>query len=252
MKKLTYLFVFVLSLFAAAACAKDDMVIVTKPDTVGRQITLRVEAGTHYRHPLKINRLITIKTTPQIAVWIEDVDGRYVDTLYVTKRAGTQAWRTSPDLPAEKIRRPESLPYWSHKRGVVYPDGLFMPTRENPLTDAVTAASPAADFHLQTKTPQDLTTFVVLVEVNNSADFNDAYTPDAPPQSPGYSGGSWGSGQPSIVYAATVDLTSGPATWELAPVGHGSPDGSDGDLTTGLGGLTTATDIIRRIIVTAE
>ncbi len=252
MNRILYLSIFALSLFAASACANDDVVIVTKPDAVGRQISVRFEAGAHYKHPLKINRIITIKTTPQIAVWLEDIDGNYIDTLYVTKRAGTQAWRTSPDLPAESIRRPESLPLWSHKRGVVYPDGLFMPTHDNPLTDAVTAASPKGDFHLRTKTPQELLKFVVLAEVNNSADFNDAYSADALPGTPSYSGGSWGSGQPSIVYAATVDLTSGPGTWELTPVGHGSPDGSDASLNPDLTGLTTAKDIIDRITVSTE
>jgi hypothetical protein len=252
MNKTIYLSLLILLSFAAAACARDDLVITTKADTVGREITLSCEKGEHYIHPLKINPLITIKTTPQIAVWVEDIDGRYIDTLYVTKKAGTQGWRSSPDLPAEKIRRPESLPCWSHRRAVVYPDGLFMPTRDNPLTDAVTAASPAGDFHLRTKTPQDLTKLVVLVEVNNSADFNDAYAKAALPGTPGYSGGEWGSGQLSVIYAATVDLSAPPGTCELKPIGHGSPDGSDGSINPDMGSLTTAKDIIRRITVSTE
>lgn len=252
MNKTTRLTMLLIVLFASAACAEDDIVIVTKPDAVGRQITVRFETGDHYKHPLRINKLITIKTTPQIAVWIEDLDGRYIDTLYVTRRAGTQGWRTSPDLPAKKIRRPESLPCWSHRRGVVYPDGLFMPTRDNPLTDAITAASPAGDFRLRTKAPGNLTKFVVLAEVNNSADFNDDYPADAQPGTPGYSGGEWGSGQPSVVYAAAVDLAAGPGTWELSPIGHGSPDGTDGNINPDTGGLTTARDIVRRIAVATE
>ncbi len=227
--KRTALFLIVPLLAGLTACGADgNGVITTRPDAVGRQISVRFEAGAHYKHPLKINRIITIKTTPQIAVWIEDTDGLYIDTLYVTKRAGTQAWRTSPDLPAESIRRPESLPLWSHKRGVVYPDGLFMPTRDNPLTDAVTAASPKGDFHLTTKTPQDLLKFVVLAEINNSADFNDAYPADAQPGTPSYSGGSWGSGQPSVVYAATVDLASGPGTWSSCPSATAARTGATG------------------------
>jgi len=252
MKRIVYLSLVCLLFFAQVACAKDDIVIVTKPDEVGKEITVRFEAGEDYTHPLKINRLITVNTTPQIAVWIEDTDGRYIDTLYVTRRAGTQTWRTSPDLPAKKIRRPESLPCWSHRRGVVYPDGLFMPTRDNPVIDAITAASPAGDFRLMTKAPRDVTSFVVLVEVNNSADFNGAYPVDALPGTPGYSGGAWGSGQPSGIFAATVDLTAAPGTWELAPVGHGSPDGTDGTIDPDVTGLTTARDIVRRITVSIE
>ncbi|MBN2224877.1 MAG: hypothetical protein JW765_09410 [Deltaproteobacteria bacterium] len=252
MNRIIYLSVFALLIFGVAACAADDIVITTRADAVGHEITLSFEKGEHYTHPLKINRLITIKTTPQVAVWIEDLDGNYIETLYVTKKSGTQGWRSSPDLPAGSIRRPESLPCWSHKRGVVYPDGLFMPTRDNPVTDAVTAASPAGDFHLKTKAPQGLRKFVVLAEVNNSADFNDAYPAEAPPGTPGYSGGRWGSGQPSIVYSATVDLSSGSVTGELKLGGHGSPDGTDGGINPDLSGLTTAKDIVKRITVTAE
>jgi hypothetical protein len=252
MKRILLLFVFALLFSTSAACAAGDLIITTKPDAVGREIILDFTRGAHYTHPLKINWLITIKTTPQIAVWIEDTDGRYIDTLYVTKKSGTQAWRSSPDLPAKKIRRPESLPCWSHRRGVVYPDGLFMPTRENPVIDAITAASPGGDFRLKTKAPEVPTKLVILAEVNNSADFNDAYPKDALPGTPGYSGGEWGSGQPSIVWAATVDLTKGAATYELVPVGHGSPDGSDGGIVPDLLSLTTATDIIRKITVTVE
>jgi hypothetical protein len=252
MKRIMYLAIFALLFATSAACAAEDLIITTKPDAVGKEIVLDFVRGAHYTHPLKINRLITIKTTPQIAVWIEDTDGRYVDTLYVTKKAGTQGWRTSPDLPAKKIRRPESLPCWSHRRGVVYPDGLFMPTRENPVTDAITAASPGGDFYLKTTAPENPTKLVVLAEINNSADFNDAFPKDAPAGTPGYSGGAWGSGQPSIVWAATIDLSAGPGTYELTPVGHGSPDGADGSLTPDLSGLTTATDIVKKITVTVK
>ena len=222
MKKLALLTIMVLLLCSASACAKDDVVIVTKPEAVGKEITVSFEAGEHYKEPHKIFRIITIMLTPQIAVWIEDPDGRYIETLYVTEKAGTQGWRGSSD-----IRRPESLPCWSHRRGVVYPDGLFMPTRENPLTDAVTAASPAGNFRLMTRVPKEISRFVIMAEINNPDD----------------------SDQPSIIYAATVDLSSGSTTWELTPVGHGSPDGKDGSINPDLSGLTTAKDIIRRITV---
>ncbi len=249
MNRIIYLSLFALLTFGVAACAADDGVIVTRSDASGRDITLVFEKGEHYTHALKINRLITVNTTPQIAVWIEDLDGRYIETLYVTRRAGTQSWRKSPDLPAKEIRRPESLPCWSHRRGIIYPDGLFMPTREDPVVDAITAASPKGDFHLKTRTPSDVTKFVILAEVNNSADFNAAFPIDAVPGSTGYSGGAWGSGQPSVVYTTTIDLSSPATSWELLPVGHGSPDGTDGTISPDLSGLTTATDIIKRITV---
>ncbi len=92
---------------------------------------------------------------------------------------------------------------------------------------------------------------MVLAEVNNPGDYNEAYPKTRRRGSPNYSRGGV-SGQPSIVYAATVDLSSGPGTVELVPVGHGSPGGSDGGLYPDLSGLTTAKDIIRRITVSTE
>jgi hypothetical protein len=250
MKKIALFVMLMLLLCSASACAKNDMIITTRAETTGTNITLAFEKGDRFIYTLKLMKLIPIKLPPQIAVWIEDPDGNYIETLYVTKKGGTQGWRGQPGgVPAEKIRRPESLPCWSHRRNVVYPDGLFMPTRENPLTDAVTAASPAGNFRLNTKVPQDLTKFIVLAEINSPGDYNEAYPKNVSPGSPNYSGAS---GQPSIIYAATVDLSSGSKTVELLPIGHGSPDGSDGSINPDLSGLTTAKDIISGITVTVE
>jgi hypothetical protein len=250
MKRIALFAILVMLLCSASACAKNDIVITTRAETTGTDITLAFEKGASFIHPLKIFKVITIKLPPQIAVWIEDPDGNYVETLYVTRKGGTQGWKGKPGgPPAETIRRPEALPCWSHKHNVVYPDGLYMPTRENPLTDAVTAASPAGNFHLNTKVPQGLTKLVVLVEVNLPGDYNEAYPGNASPGSPNYSGAS---GQPSIIYEASVDLASGPGTWELKPIGHGSPDGSDGAISPDLSGLTTAKDIISGVTVTAK
>jgi hypothetical protein len=249
MKKIALLAIMVLLLCSASACAKDTedtITITTRAETTGTDITLAFEKGEHYAQPTKVFGLIPMDLTPQIAVWIEDTDGHYVDTLFVTEKAGTQGWMIS-----KKIRRPESLPCWSHRRGVIYPDGLYMPTRENPLTDAVTAASPAGDFRLATKAPQALTKFVVLAEINNPGDYNEAYAKTPDEGSPNYSRGGV-SGQPSIVYAATVDLSSGPATIELIPVGHGSPGGTDGSINPDLSGLTTAKDIIKSITISIK
>jgi len=135
---------------------------------------------------------------------------------------------------------------------VKYADGYYMPTKDKPLPDAITAASPAGDFRLLTRVADKIGRFIIKAEVNNSADFNEAFPENAARGFPNYSGGSMGSGQPSVVWAATVDLASGPGTWELTPVGHGSPDGSDGNINPDLSVITTAKDIVRRITVSVE
>ena len=62
-------------------------------------------------------------------------------------------------------------------------------------------------------------------------------------------GGKEGSGQPAIVYAANVDLSSGEKSFEANLVGHSSPDGSSGEVSKDTSGLTTALHIVKRITV---
>ncbi|MCS6913177.1 MAG: CFI-box-CTERM domain-containing protein [Myxococcales bacterium] len=66
--------------------------------------------------------------SPQIAVWVEDRDGRYVDTLFVTRVTGllglgnrTGAATLKSDFRWPYGKRPMVLPVWAHKRGKRYP-----------------------------------------------------------------------------------------------------------------------------------
>lgn len=238
----------VLGLFA---CTPGHTIITTHSEIVGEDIIIDIERGEHWNHKLKLFLCIKIKTIPQIAVWVEDMDGNYIETLYVTERAGTQGWRKTPGegVPKENIRRKTSVPYWAHKRGVIYDDGLYLPTKDKPLPDIITKASPRGDFTLVTRVPEDIDRFVILMEVNNSGDFNDFYTKDAKPGDPGYTGGPYAGGQPAVVYAAEIDLTSENKTFEMKLVGHSSPDGEDGNLYEDMSHFTTATGIIKNPIV---
>lgn len=55
----------------------------------------------------------------------------------------------------------------------------------------------------------NLNKFVVKIEINHSTDFNDFYPKTAQVGDPNYAGGSEGSGQPAVIYAAQIDRTSG-------------------------------------------
>jgi len=250
-KKGLLLTAIILAAFCVSTCNSKEIVITSGENKTGRDITLIVEGGEHYTHMLKVMKFFKVKTTPQIAVWIEDTDGNYVETIYVTKRAGTQDWRKTPGegVPIEKIRRKSSLPYWAHKRGVLYEDGLYLPTKDKPLPDAVTSASPKGSFSLVTKVPDTLTKFVILAEFNNSGDFNDFYTEDAKPGDPGYTGGIYAGGQPAVVYAVEIDLTSGAESYEMRLIGHSSPDGESGNLYEDTSKITTGLHLIKKIKV---
>lgn len=55
----------------------------------------------------------------------------------------------------------------------------------------------------------NLNKFVVKIEINHSTNFNDFYPKTAQVGDPNYAGGSEGSSQPAVIYAAQIDRTSG-------------------------------------------
>lgn len=212
-------------------------------------VELSVEAGPGWMHKHPLFLGLSMYTPPQIAIWVEDLSGNYLGTLYVARKSATQAWLPSvgEGLAASEIRRPEALPAWSHRRGVVYADGLYMPTSSSPVVDAVTSATPKEGFSLAMEAAGGLRQFRIMAEVNQSLDFNTAYPAEAAKDSAGYSGGAFGSGQPSLVYAADIDLDSAATDYLFSLLGHGSADGSDGSVDTDVSGISDATDIMGRM-----
>jgi hypothetical protein len=72
---------------------------------------------------------LTLKPVPhvQMAVWIEDQAGNYIDTIYVTRLTGTLGLANRPGLPGFKSdyrfpygAREMVMPVWAHKRNHLY------------------------------------------------------------------------------------------------------------------------------------
>lgn len=205
---------------------------------------ITIEPGEAWLHDYPLFLGIKKKNPPQLAVWLEDTEGNYLATVYVTCKIATQSWQS-----AHGNRRKEALPYWCHRRGRVYEDGLYLPTKEHPLTDGLTGATPRSGFDIKLTPGHVPTCFVVKIELNHSTDFNAFYPESAGTNDAGYSGGQEGSGQPAVIYAADVDLSAGTKTFEAVLIGHSSADGSSGELDTDLSGLTTALHIVKRIAI---
>lgn len=77
---------------------------------------------------------------PQVAVWVEDEQGRFVDTLMVTRLTGTFGLANRPGRADfgggfrwPYGRRENVLPVWAHRRGVDYPRMVFQDCREDSL-----------------------------------------------------------------------------------------------------------------------
>lgn len=189
---------------------------------------------------------------PSFALWVEDLEGNYIETLYVTQYVAKGKfghgeiepgkWKDEPD----EVRRPATLPYWAHKRNIQAPDGLYIPSPETAVPDALTSATPKSDFQLETATShKGEKKFRIVMEINQAWDSNWFWTNNKYRGNKDY----FGSLQPSLVYAVTVNPESSVKKYHLNPIGHGHPTGENGKLFTDLTTLSTAKEIAHKIIV---
>ena len=207
-------------------------------------VQVRIEQGEEWLHDFPLFLGIKLKNPPQMAVWQEDLEGNYLSTIYVTHKAATQSWQG-----AGGNRRKESLPHWAYAHGVQYKDGLYLPTKDKPLTDGISGATPRGSFEVKLAPANLLKQFVIKVEINHSADFNESYPKTAKEGDANYSGES---GQPALIYSAEVDISSGRQSYEAVLTGHSNPDGNSGDIYEDLSGVTTAVHIVKRITINIQ
>ncbi len=217
----------------------ETIVIQTSPENAIREMEIEFQKGKAFNHP-------------SFAVWIEDLEGNYIETLYVSGYVAKGRfgfgeiepgkWKKEPG----DVRRPATLPFWAHKRNIKAPDGLFIPSPQTEVPDALTTATPRNNFRLETATSYSGTNkFRVLMEINQAWDANEFWTNNKFDGDLNY----FGSLQPALVYAVTVDPQSPETEFYLNPIGHSHPTGANGVLFTDLTTLTTAKEIAQKIIV---
>jgi len=240
--------IFILLIVVLSACSSQKKIestmvnIITRPEQINTQLELNLTPGKYHNHP-------------SFAVWVEDLEGNYIETLYVTRYFATGIfghgeteqgkWKSEPG----NVRRPATLPYWSHKRNIKAPDGLYAPSAETAVPDALTGATPKAGFTLKTGSKViGEKMFRLLFEVNQPWDSNDFWTNDKYPDNFDYKT----SLQPALVYAVTVSPGQTGKTLYLNPIGHSHPWGENGDLFTDLTTITTAHEIFNKIAVTIQ
>jgi hypothetical protein len=211
--------------------------VVTNTSGTGEEIELRFYGGPSLYYPL-------------MAVWLEDEDGKYLQTLFVPTAIATGVFKYGSNATGKWVeaakRAPQTLPYWSHKRGVKAQDGLYMPDPDSPVADAYSGATPTTSFILRTRADKPLPGKVrVMFEVNQNWDWNEYWTNDRFPGEKNY----LFNAQPSVVYEANVDLGNLRERYLLQPAGHSHPTGATGELFTDLSTLTTALQIADSVVV---
>ena len=228
-----------LGCFTQRGVEEEKITIRTTPENSVLDMEIEFQKGKSFNHP-------------SFAIWIEDVEGNYIETLYVTGYVAKGRfgfgeiepgkWKNEPG----DARRPATLPYWAHKRNIKAPDGLFIPSPQTEVPDAFTSATPRNNFRLETATSFSGTKkFRVLMEINQAWDANEFWFNNKFEGDLNY----FGSLQPALVYAVMVDPKDKKTEFYLNPIGHSHPTGANGVLFTNLTTLTTAKEIAEKIIV---
>jgi hypothetical protein len=192
------------------------------------KIELSVEAGEYWLGKMKVF-IFSMNKTPQFAAWIEDENGNYISTITVTNRSAKRNWISSP-----KEGRPEALPVWNFKQ---------QNNQSFSNLDTVTTATPkgSVEAAIDKKSLTDGNTYNVYLEINHSFDYNDYWT----------KANSGDNGQPSLIYQ-TQFIAGQSGHISLVPIGHGSVDGSDGNIVSGLESLTSALRIIKNAYIVVK
>ncbi len=193
------------------------------------EILVAVDGGEEWLHRYSAFQ----KNPPQFAVWVEREDRKFAGTIFATRKVATGNWAFSGGNT-----RKEALPVWKHRA-----------TGSTDIADAVSGATPRGSFAVALDPLEGASErrFFMWAEFNHSTDWNEAYPEDAERGERGYSGGGGGSGQPSLLYRSLVDLDSGADRFDFVLVGHGSPDGSDGEVAADTSELTSALRIVASI-----
>lgn len=210
------------------------------------QLSIDLLRSEHYWHP-------------QMAVWVEDTLGNYLETIFVSNATakdiffGGRSKNNFKEFDQQKTgngdyRRVNALPVWSHKRGVQYEDGLYVPTRANPLPDGISGATIKDNFKLLSSLDA-IAPFKLKIELNVAFDDNEYYSEFDFPDDEIYHSGTGQLGQPSIIFETKIDLDDRQKYYLMDLVGHGHRSGQTGELFKDLSKLSTALEIVERIVV---
>ncbi|MBH54289.1 MAG: hypothetical protein CMI18_08070 [Opitutaceae bacterium] len=179
---------------------------------------------------------------PQIAIWAESSVGSLIETFFVSEES---AYAESFKWVGNERRRVDILPIWRHQFTLVSgvePDGDI---------DTFSGATPEHSFSVEGYLDEDPEGFYLSLEVNIPNDPNDYYHADQDEADEGYT--LPGVGQPSVYYSAFIDPSEAKKYYLMQFVGHGgSSSQQSGDLYYDSSHLTTARNLIEKILVRIE
>ena len=188
--------------------------------------------------PVLSFRIVLAENGCQLAVWLNDEAGAFVDTVYVTRKTarkglGNRGGGLDDHWGGSRL---SVLPVWAYQRGIDDGSGNYYPSKANPLVDAMSSATPKAGQFVWNWQPRRVLRpgrYDYYIEVNKSFDKNK------------YHDYSWYRGQPSVIWRGSLQIGNRISRSKAEITGHGHIAGADGLIDSDLSTLTTALDLIR-------
>lgn len=182
-------------------------------------------------------RIVLTEKKCQMAIWLVDEKGAFIDTVYVTRKIAKKGLGNRGGGIDDKLggSRLSVLPVWAHQRGINYGGDNFYPTKDRPLVDAITSATPKKGEFVWLWQPKETLPpgkYNYYIEINKSFDDNKHHD---------YS---WYRGQPSVIWRGSIDIGGQISQSEARIIGHGHVAGIDGKIDPDLSTLTTAINLI--------
>jgi len=204
-----------------------------------KYLEIAVNIGSHYF--LKKYLFLKSGHKPQTVIWIEDNDGKFIDTIFMTKSGAKGTWKN------EDVKRPSCFPIWSYKRSIETMPGYYMPTRKMPMPDSVTSSTPSKNFVIKWKIPENYKKglYRINFEINSSYDYNKVYN-NKDKNSTTYH---VFDGQPSLLWSNTIEINEKQNSKELLLTGHGDLNGENGSINKDISKITTAKKMIKSVSV---
>ncbi|GMQ63110.1 hypothetical protein [Vallitalea maricola] len=197
-----------------------DIKIICNKDKEEQYVTINIEKGVEFAG--LSTGIIKFAVTPQYAIWIEDIEGNYLETLYVTEKIS-------------KIKRKSALPVY-----------MKILSNEGIEVDDISGASITSSIKTNPISVDgiDRKKFKIFMEVNNSYDYNDVYKENLAIGDKGYNTDYCG--QPAVIYYAEVDLDKN-NTYTLEPIGHSDPTGESANIIYELDSIEGALNIVKKV-----
>ena len=188
--------------------------------------------------PVLSFRIVLTQKGCQLAIWLTDEAGAFIDTVYVTRKTALKGLGNRGGGLDDRWggSRLSVLPVWAHQRGIDDGSGNFYPSKATPLADAVSSATPGDGQFVWNWQPDPMLKpgrYDYYIEVNKSFDPNK------------YHDYSWYRGQPSVIWRGHLQIGNRIFRGKAEIIGHGHVAGADGRIDTDLSTLTTALDLIR-------